>query len=90
MDHDDFERSKIRQQARQPTVKDPHLFSVKVKPGMERELCTQLLNKFFHLQRENENLKIYSVVAMDHLKGYIYIEADKIDTARDVRCSVLL
>lgn len=88
MDQEDFERSNIRQQARQPTLKDPRLFSVKCKPGMERELCAKLLNKFFHLKKEEDGsdsrVKVYSVVTMDHLKGYLYIEADKLETARDV------
>jgi len=85
MDQEDFERASIRQQARQPTKNDPKLFMVKVKPGMEREICVQLLNKYFHIKAENPEIRVYSVVAMDHLKGYIYVEADKLETARSVR-----
>lgn len=83
MDEAEFDRSGISQQARLPTVKDPKLWSVKVKPGMERELTVSLMNKYLANKAEGKTPLVYSVVSMDHLKGYIYVESFKEAHVRD-------
>lgn len=38
--------NQVEQQAMLPTVKDPKLWIVKCRPGAEREVCVQLMQKF--------------------------------------------
>lgn len=68
--------SGIVQQAMQPSVADPKLWTVKCTPGEEKRLITQLMHKFIIKQQDNP-LQIFSVCSLDHLKGYIYVEAFK-------------
>jgi len=75
VDEDALAGSTLGQIARQPSIKDPKLWVVKCKHGMERQIATCLMQK--HLSKLPEGLNIYSVVTLDHLKGYIYVEADK-------------
>lgn len=35
------------------------------------------MQKFFDLRSQGQDLQIRSAVALDHLKGYLYVEADK-------------
>lgn len=58
-----------------PTVRDPKLWLVKCKPGKERELCFNLMRKFYDAETREKPLKITSALCRDHLKGFIYIEA---------------
>eukprot|EP01080_Neovahlkampfia_damariscottae_P012186 gene12186-5773_t len=66
----------IRQQQQYPTATDPKLFMVKCKHGKEREAVVTILQKSFDLAR-TKPLLIHSAVALDTLKGVIYIEAYK-------------
>ena len=68
---------KYKEQARNPTVGDPNLWVVKCKAGCEREAVVCLMQKFIEKQNSSSPLQIKSVVAQDHLKGYLYIEAFK-------------
>lgn len=70
------------QQGLQPTKNDPKLWIVTVRPGKEREICIQLLQKFYtHASKAGTGaetrLLIKSAVAVDHLKGFVYVEAEK-------------
>lgn len=47
------------------------------KAGHEREAAVCLMQKFFDLRSQGQDLQIRSAVALDHLKGYLYVEADK-------------
>ncbi|KAG6521396.1 hypothetical protein ZIOFF_018513 [Zingiber officinale] len=63
----------VEQQALLPSVKDPKLWMVKCAIGHERETAICLMQKFM----DRSDLQIKSVVALDHLKNYIYVEAEK-------------
>jgi len=67
----------ITQQTLLPEVKDPNLWMVKCRLGEEKSTVLQLMRKMIAYQYENEPLQIRSVVAPEHIKGYIYIEAFK-------------
>ena len=42
------------------------------------------MQKMLNLQNTAERLQIYSVIAPDHLKGYLYIEADRDTFVKEV------
>lgn len=52
--------------------------------GKEREVAACLMQKYIDKGAEL-NLQIRSVIALDHLKNFIYIEADKEAHVREVR-----
>ncbi|XP_058074937.1 putative transcription elongation factor SPT5 homolog 1 [Magnolia sinica] len=70
----DEETTEVEQQALLPSVKDPKLWMVKCAIGHEREAAVCLMQKYID---KGSELQIRSVIALDHLKNYIYIEADK-------------
>mmetsp|Transcript_13616 Transcript_13616/g.29300 ORF Transcript_13616/g.29300 Transcript_13616/m.29300 type:complete len:953 (-) Transcript_13616:3046-5904(-) len=57
-----------------PTVSDPKLFAVKCKPGEEKMLCLQLMNKYVNSAQRGKKLHIYSCLTAG-TKGFIYVEA---------------
>ncbi|KAJ1700602.1 hypothetical protein LUZ63_000381 [Rhynchospora breviuscula] len=63
----------VEQQALLPTFSDPKLWLVKCAIGHERKLAVCLMQRFI-----DRGFRICSVVALDHLKNYIYVEADKL------------
>ncbi|XP_034294075.1 transcription elongation factor SPT5 isoform X1 [Pantherophis guttatus] len=67
----------ITQQQLLPGVKDPNLWTVKCKIGEERSTAIALMRKFIAYQFTDTPLQIKSVVAPEHVKGYIYVEAYK-------------
>lgn len=67
----------ITQQTLLPGVKDPNLWMVKCLPGTEKEIVLRIMNKFIAYQHTEDPLQIRSVVAPEHVKGYVYIEAFK-------------
>ncbi|XP_039062437.1 putative transcription elongation factor SPT5 homolog 1 isoform X2 [Hibiscus syriacus] len=70
----DEETTDVEQQALLPSVRDPKLWMVKCAIGRERETAVCLMQKFIDKGTE---MQIRSVIALDHLKNYIYVEADK-------------
>uniref|UniRef100_UPI0038D25B2E Transcription elongation factor SPT5 n=1 Tax=Homo sapiens TaxID=9606 RepID=UPI0038D25B2E len=56
---------------------DPNLWTVKCKIGEERATAISLMRKFIAYQFTDTPLQIKSVVAPEHVKGYIYVEAYK-------------
>ncbi|XP_027903005.1 putative transcription elongation factor SPT5 homolog 1 [Vigna unguiculata] len=70
----DEETTDVEQQALLPSVRDPKLWMVKCAIGRERETAVCLMQKY--IDRGSE-LQIRSAIALDHLKNYIYVEADK-------------
>jgi len=50
------------------------IFSLQCQIGREREVAVCLMQKFID---RGADLQIRSVVALDHLKNFIYVEADK-------------
>eukprot|EP00094_Tigriopus_californicus_P005339 TCALIF_05148-PA protein Name:"Similar to SUPT5H Transcription elongation factor SPT5 (Homo sapiens)" AED:0.12 eAED:0.12 QI:0/0.33/0.3/1/0.77/0.8/10/0/1058 len=67
----------ITQQTFLPGVKDPNLWMVKCLPGAEKQTVLRIMNKFIAYQHTEEPMQIRSVVAPEHVKGYIYVEAFK-------------
>merc|ERR1719187_1686241 len=67
----------ITQQTLLPEVKDPNLWMVKCRIGEEKVTVLQMMRKMIAYQFEDEPLQIRSVVAPEHVKGYIYVEAFK-------------
>lgn len=67
----------ITQQQLLPGVKDPNLWTVKCRIGEERATAFLLMRKFIAYQFTDTPLQIKAVVAPEHVKGYIYIEAYK-------------
>ncbi|XP_078367088.1 LOW QUALITY PROTEIN: transcription elongation factor SPT5-like [Oculina patagonica] len=75
---DDYElRPEIQQQSLLPGVKDPNLWTVKCKIGEEKATVIGLMRKAIAQQFTDDPLQIKSAVAVEGLKGYIYIEAYK-------------
>ncbi|KAG9456809.1 hypothetical protein H6P81_001317 [Aristolochia fimbriata] len=74
--HGDFdeEATDVEQQALLPSVKDPKLWMVKCAIGREREVAVCLMQKYID---KGSELQIRSAIALDHLKNYIYVEAEK-------------
>ncbi|KAA0058876.1 hypothetical protein IC582_004715 [Cucumis melo] len=70
----DEETTEVEQQALLPSVRDPKLWMVKCAIGREREAAVCLMQKCIDRGPE---MQIRSAVALDHLKNFIYIEADK-------------
>lgn len=80
--HKDSEElnEEITQTAHLPTVKDPNLWMVKCQIGAEKITALQLMRKYIAYENIKEDpgpLQIKSVIALDAVKGYIYIEAYK-------------
>lgn len=73
----DEETTDVEQQALLPSVKDPKLWMVRCAIGHEREAAVCLMQKYIDMQTQGTDLQIRSAVALDHLKGYLYIEADR-------------
>ncbi|KAK9835687.1 hypothetical protein WJX74_005873 [Apatococcus lobatus] len=67
----------VNQQALLPTSRDPRLWLVECKSGCEREAVVCLLQKAHNLAAAGNPLQIRSAYMVDHLRGYVYIEAIK-------------
>jgi transcription elongation factor SPT5 len=60
-----------------PTVTDPKLWLCKAQQGRERSSALALLRVIMERQYSGNPLQIFSIIARDGLKGYVYIEAHK-------------
>lgn len=60
-----------------PTVTDPKLWLCKAQQGRERSAALALLRVVMERQYSGQPLQIFSIIARDGLKGYVYIEAHK-------------
>ncbi|KAI3926162.1 hypothetical protein MKW98_028298, partial [Papaver atlanticum] len=70
----DEDTNDVEQQALLPSVKDPKLWIVKCAIGREREAAFFLMQKCID---QGDGMNIKSAIALDYLKNYVYIEADK-------------
>lgn len=77
------EADEVRQQTLVPTMKDPKLWVIRCADGQERELVMCLLQKAYDMADKGTPLLIKSAFCLDHLKGYIYVEAHKEAHARE-------
>nr|XP_016449596.1 PREDICTED: putative transcription elongation factor SPT5 homolog 1 [Nicotiana tabacum] len=84
------DETEVFQQALLPTIRDSRLWMVKCAIGHEREVAACLMQKQID---KAFNLKIKSVIALDHIQNYVYVEADKESHVREACkgiCHVLL
>jgi transcription elongation factor SPT5 len=65
-----------------PTVNDPKLWMLKCKPGLEKELCISLLQKYFNMIQAGSPINIKSAYTHEGLRGYFYVEAYKADDVK--------
>ncbi|KAL6962352.1 hypothetical protein U1Q18_037309 [Sarracenia purpurea var. burkii] len=70
----DDETIDVDRQALLSSVRDPKLWLVKCLIGREWEAVVCLMQKCLD---KGSELQIRSAIALDHLKNYIYVEADK-------------
>ena len=77
-----YEEGEVSQLSLVPTVQDPKLWMLKCKPGLEKELCVSLLQKYFNMAKAGAPLNIKSAYTHEGLKGYFYVEAYKADDVR--------
>jgi len=61
--------------ARLPVATDPHLYMFCVKVGKEREVVLSIARKAADQRARGERPSVMSVVSLDHMKGYIWVEA---------------
>ncbi|XP_052187929.1 protein RNA-directed DNA methylation 3 [Diospyros lotus] len=60
-----------------PSSMDPTIWKVKCMVGRERHSSFCLMQKYVELNSLGIKLEIISAFALDHVKGYIYIEAER-------------
>ncbi|CAN6440936.1 unnamed protein product [Victoria cruziana] len=56
---------------------DPVMWKVKCTCGHERKLVVCLLQKFIDLHSVGKKMELKSAFSLEHVKGYIYLEADR-------------
>ncbi|KAJ1436249.1 Transcription elongation factor Spt5, NGN domain [Sesbania bispinosa] len=76
---DEFDDKPIEPNSLQPGVKEliPTIWKVKCTVGRERVSAFCLMQKFADLKSLGTKLQIISAFAVDHMKGFVYIEAEK-------------
>ncbi|PIN24453.1 RNA polymerase II transcription elongation factor DSIF/SUPT5H/SPT5 [Handroanthus impetiginosus] len=75
---DDYENKKsIDRDIYVPSAKDPTIWKVKCMVGRERHSAFCLMQKYVDLENLGTKLQIISACALDHVKGFIFIEAEK-------------
>ncbi|CAN4126596.1 unnamed protein product [Withania somnifera] len=60
-----------------PSLKDPTIWKVKCTVGRERHSAFCLMQKYIDLLGLGTKMQIISAFALDHVKGFIYIESDR-------------
>ncbi|CAM9003787.1 unnamed protein product [Rhodiola kirilowii] len=60
-----------------PSGKDPIIWKVKCTVGRERHSVFCLMQKYAELRALGTKLQIISAICLDHVKGFIFIEAEK-------------
>ena len=62
-------------QAFLPSEKDPKIFAVKCKGGLEKEACVSLLRKAHELKGTSHEIMIFSASAIEKIPCHVFIEA---------------
>ncbi|XP_056847495.1 protein RNA-directed DNA methylation 3 isoform X2 [Raphanus sativus] len=70
-------KSSIEMDALVPTAHDPPIWKIKCAIGREKHSVFCLMHKFVELRKIGTKLRILSVFFVEHIKGFIFIEADK-------------
>ncbi|KAK4367078.1 hypothetical protein RND71_014958 [Anisodus tanguticus] len=73
----DERKRQFQQDTIVPTLKDPTIWKVKCTVGREKHSAFCLMQKYVDLLALGTKLQIISVFALDHVKGFVYIEADR-------------
>ncbi|KAK9127542.1 hypothetical protein Syun_016339 [Stephania yunnanensis] len=60
-----------------PSKNDPTIWRIKCMVGRERQIVFSLMHKYVNLHSLGSKLKIVSAFALEHTKGFVYMEADK-------------
>uniref|UniRef100_A0A7N0T699 KOW domain-containing protein n=1 Tax=Kalanchoe fedtschenkoi TaxID=63787 RepID=A0A7N0T699_KALFE len=60
-----------------PSSKDPVIWKVKCAVGRERHSVFCLMQKYVELRALGTKLQIISAISLDHVKGFIFVEAEK-------------
>lgn len=76
-DEIDEEYGDVTRKHMQPSVKDPRLWQVRVKRGLEKQVCMSLINKSIDFARKGTPLSILSATCSENVEGFIYVEAFK-------------
>ncbi|CAN0825916.1 Protein RNA-directed DNA methylation 3 [Linum grandiflorum] len=74
---DPFEAKLAERESVLPSAKDPPIWKVKCMVGREKHSAFCLMQKFVDLKSLGTKLDIISAFSIDHVKGYIYIEAER-------------
>ncbi|CAL9773923.1 unnamed protein product [Musa acuminata subsp. burmannicoides] len=59
-------------------MKDVIIWKVKCMVGRERQMTFCFMQKYVELENLGTKLQISSVFALEHVKGYVFVEADKL------------
>ncbi|OAY45822.1 protein RNA-directed DNA methylation 3 isoform X2 [Manihot esculenta] len=74
---DAFEIKSMERNPHFSSARDPIIWKVKCMVGRERHSAFCLMQKFADLKSLGTKLQIISAFAVDHVKGFVFIEADK-------------
>ncbi|XP_073016419.1 uncharacterized protein [Primulina eburnea] len=74
---DTYDRKRLEGNMYMPSTKDPTIWKVKCMVDRERYSAFCLMQKYVDLKCLGNKLQIISAFAPDHIKGFIFIEADK-------------
>ncbi|KAG7998445.1 hypothetical protein I3843_01G259300 [Carya illinoinensis] len=75
---DDYDNKRsIERNSLIPSAKDPTIWKVKCMVGRERQSAFCLMQKYVDLKLLGSKLQIISAFALDQMKGFICIEAEK-------------
>ncbi|KAG8839542.1 transcription elongation factor spt5 [Serendipita sp. 400] len=69
------ELASVPQRMLMPSVNDPNLWQIKVKPGRERDIVLSLFRKKLDFEYKGKPLQIISAFERSSIQGYIYVEA---------------
>uniref|UniRef100_J3M8P4 KOW domain-containing protein n=1 Tax=Oryza brachyantha TaxID=4533 RepID=J3M8P4_ORYBR len=58
-------------------LKEPTIWKIKCMVGRERQMAFCLMQKFVDLQKFGTKVPIISAFALDHARGFVFVEAEK-------------
>ncbi|KAJ3696098.1 hypothetical protein LUZ60_001475 [Juncus effusus] len=59
-------------------TKDPTVWRLKTGVGRERQVVFCFMQKYVDFHNRGNKLQIFSAFSLDHVKGFVYVEADKV------------
>lgn len=82
-DFDDDDYEDFDQEIDLPNLRDPKIFAVQCKMGMERETLEAIFHKSLMNKSRGVDFGIFSASYFDKFSGYIYIETHKESSIRN-------